>query len=85
MDVQEIHQSVASRTPPSEDLACNPGMCPGWESNWRPFAYQPALNPLSHTSQVPNGKFSILSFPYVYLIFSLSCLIPQVSHSCPLG
>ena len=24
---------VASRTPPAEDLACNPGMCPDWESN----------------------------------------------------
>ena len=25
---------VASCTPPSEDLAHNPGMCPDWESNW---------------------------------------------------
>ena len=28
------HQcAVASRTPPTEDLTCNPGMCPDWESN----------------------------------------------------
>ena len=29
------HQCVdASHAPPTGDLACNPGMCPGWESNW---------------------------------------------------
>ena len=22
------------------DLACNPGMCPDWESNWKPFGSQ---------------------------------------------
>ena len=32
-------------------LASNPGMCPDWESNWQPFGLQPALNPLSYTSQ----------------------------------
>ena len=31
---------VASRTPPTGDLACNPGMCPDWESNQRPFGSQ---------------------------------------------
>ena len=29
----EKHQSVASWTPPTGDLACNPGMCPDWELN----------------------------------------------------
>ena len=29
----EKHQSVASHTPPSGDLAHKPGMCPDWESN----------------------------------------------------
>ena len=34
----EKHQClVASHTPPTGDLAHNPGMCPDWESNWRPF------------------------------------------------
>ena len=23
--------------PPMGVLACNPGMCPDWESNWQPF------------------------------------------------
>ena len=35
------HQCVAaSRTPPPEDLACNPGMCHDWELNRRPFGSQ---------------------------------------------
>ena len=33
---RERYQSVASRAPPSGDLACNPGVCPDWESNWQP-------------------------------------------------
>ena len=46
----EKHQCVVlSRVPPAGDLACNPGMCPDWELNQRPFS--PVLNPLSHTSQ----------------------------------
>ena len=29
------HQCVvASHTPSTGDLACNPGMCPDWELNW---------------------------------------------------
>ena len=31
---------VASHAPPTEDLACNPGMCPDWESDWWPFGLQ---------------------------------------------
>ena len=38
---EEKHQYVvASHTPPTGDLAHNPGMCPDWESNQRPFALQ---------------------------------------------
>ena len=37
----EKHQCVvASHIPPPGDLACNPGMCPGWESNQRPIGSQ---------------------------------------------
>ena len=42
---------VASCVPPTGDLACNPGMCPDWESNWHPLVCTPALNSLSNTSQ----------------------------------
>ena len=45
------HQLVAFHMPPTRDLACNPGMCPDWESNWRPFVRRLELSPLSHTSQ----------------------------------
>ena len=27
-------------TPPTGDLACNPSMCPDWESNWQLFGFQ---------------------------------------------
>ena len=49
----EKHQCVgASWVAPTWDLACNPGMCSDWESNWWPFSLQAlALNPLSYTSQ----------------------------------
>ena len=47
----ENHQCVvASQPPPTGDLAHNPGLCPDWESNWRPFGLQ-SDNPLSHTNQ----------------------------------
>ena len=46
------HQCVvASHVAPTGDLARNPGMYPDLELNWRPFGLQPALNPLSYTSQ----------------------------------
>ena len=37
----EKHQCVvASHAPSTRDLACNPGTCPDWESNRRPFGLQ---------------------------------------------
>ena len=41
---------VASRTPPTGDLAHNPGMCPE-NGTGDPLVCRPALSPLSHTSQ----------------------------------
>ena len=46
---------VAFHVAPTRNLACNPGMCPDWESNQRPFGLQPELNPLHYTYQ---GLFS---------------------------
>ena len=51
---------VASLMPPTGNLACNPGMCPDWESNWQPFGSQPELNPLSYTSQGNPGAMVLL-------------------------
>ena len=42
---------VASHVAPTGDLARNPDMCPDQELNQGPLGLQPALNPLSHTSQ----------------------------------
>ena len=36
----EKHRSVASHTTPTGDLACNPGMCPDWGSNWQSLGLQ---------------------------------------------
>ena len=37
----EKHQCLdASPAPSTRDLVCNPGMCPDWESNQRPFGLQ---------------------------------------------
>ena len=37
----EKHQCVVvSRVSPTGDLACNPGMCPDWESNQQSFHSQ---------------------------------------------
>ena len=30
----EKHLLIASHRSPTGDMACNPGMCPDWESNW---------------------------------------------------
>ena len=37
---EKYHCVVAPRTPPTDDLACNPGMCPDWEVNQQPFGLQ---------------------------------------------
>ena len=43
---EEKHSCVvASCTPPTGDLACNPGMCPDRESNWQPFGSQASAQP----------------------------------------
>ena len=37
---ENYHCVVASYTPQTGDLACNPGMCPDGESNQQPFGLQ---------------------------------------------
>ena len=50
---KEKHQCVVASCAPylCRGLACNTGMCPGWESNWRSLGSQAGTHPLSHTSQ----------------------------------
>ena len=40
MDVQERHRLIACHKSPAGDLAHNPGMCPDWKLNQRPFGLQ---------------------------------------------
>ena len=58
---------VASHAPPPGDLASNPGMCPNWESNWRPFGLQ-AGTPSTEPHQLGlNTYFFNSPFPHVTL------------------
>ena len=53
---------VASCTPPTGDLACNPGMCPDQESNWKPFGSQAdAQSTEPHQPDVKNNLKGINS------------------------
>ena len=61
---------IAFHTPPTGDLAHNPGMCPDRELNQWPSGLQPMLNPLSHTSQ---GWFYILKLIFCYTWNVFSC------------
>ena len=64
----EKHQYVvASHVPPIGDLARNPGMCPDWELNQRPFGLQ-----ASTQSTDPHQPGLVTSFE---LSFSSSILI----------
>ena len=55
----EKHQCVvASHVPPTGDLACNPGMCPGWELNWWPFVSQTCIQ--STKPRQPGQSYSLL-------------------------
>ena len=40
-----MDQSVVSHTPPTADLAHNPGMCPNWESSKQPFGSKASAQP----------------------------------------
>ena len=58
----EKHQRVvASHVPHTGDPASNPGMCPDWELNWRPFGSQAGTQ---STELHPPG---LSSFTTVYL------------------
>ena len=73
----EKHQCVvASRAPPTGDLACHPGMCPGWESNQRPFGSQAGTQFTEPHQPGPIFVFQISNFtiPLSYPILPSSSL-----------
>ena len=50
----EKHGLVASHAPPTGDLADNPGMCPDWELNQRPFGSQAGTQSIEPHQPGPN-------------------------------
>ena len=62
---EKKYRSVASRMPPTGDLAHNPGMCPDWELNLWPFGLQAC--PQSTEPHQPG--LWILLFKYTNLMF----------------
>ena len=56
---------VASRMPPTEDLAHNPGMCLDWESNQQPLGSQ------AGAQHQPGQQFFILFFDTPLYVLNL--------------
>ena len=52
-----INVWVASCAPPMRDLAHNPGMCPDWESNQRPFGSQAGAESTEPHQPGPKSHF----------------------------
>ena len=50
---------VASRAPPTGDIACNPGMCPHWELIWRPLGLQAGTQSTEPPQPGPSLFFSL--------------------------
>ena len=58
IDMQEKHQSAASCTPPTGDLAYDPGICPDRELNQQPFSLWDDTQP---TEPHQSGSFASFS------------------------
>ena len=56
---------IAFHAPPTGDLACNPGMCPNWESNQQQFGSQAGTQ---STEPYQPGLYKIF-----LLLFNCSC------------
>ena len=85
------HQCVvASHVPPIEDLAPNPGMCPDWELNGRPFGlqasaqsaepHQPGLIHLFFNRPLIGNIFFKMEYlnTFVYFAYNLDNLINKI-------
>ena len=51
------HQCVAASAPPTGNLACSPGTCPHWQSNWQPSGWQAGAQ---STEPLQPGRVSFL-------------------------
>ena len=52
-----VRETVDSHMPSKGDLTCNPGMCPDWESNWRPYSWQASAQ---STEPHQPGQYNII-------------------------
>ena len=66
----EKHQCVvASHAPPTGDLAHNPGMCPDWESNRRPFGVQAS----TQSTEPPQLGLSLFCIIIIIIFLNFRC------------
>ena len=80
LNVQGIHLLVASHPPLTGDWACDPGMCPEWESNWHPLGSQAGTRSTEPPSQVSSAGFA----PWVQAPF-LQVFTPCQEQLCVLA
>ena len=76
INVQEIHLLVDSCTPPTGDLAHNPGMCPDWESKWWPFGFQSSTQ---STEPHHPGQPSFFMFSWLFVLKHLNSFLISFS------
>ena len=62
---EKHHCAATSSVPPTGDLARNPGMCPGWESNQRPFGLQAGTQSTEPQQPGRQPTFSQLTYTVV--------------------
>ena len=75
----EKHQCVvASHTPPTGEVAGNPGLCPDWESNWRPCGSQAGIQ---STEPHQPGLFSISNYFRLQMQHDVCNYTPAVGFS----
>ena len=65
--MQEKHWLVASRRPPTQDQALNPGMCPDQDLNLRPVCLQ---DDTQFTEPHQSGWSNILMELIIHLLYS---------------
>ena len=68
-NVEEKHRWVASLTSPTQDLACNPGMCPYWESNQQPSSLQAGAQPAEPHQPGPGPLLRSYLLFYMHVLF----------------
>ena len=76
----EMHPSISCLfNTPTRDLACNPGLCPDWESNWQPFDLQDNAQP----NEPHQSELTLLVSLYLLINKSLSAstTVPSLEHN----